>query len=201
MTVSSLVGTTFWKADLPTYFSRVFLENPAKRRWWLATVRPLTATDSLSPANPEVKLDQLPRMADFAACVTAYEEGLGLARRAFLEAYERNRTEAQSLALEVSPLYQPLRALVGIGFCGTTADLLARLNKLVSDDTRARATGPRPRMPSAMPLGGWLETCARRESSLSLAGPITAASDSCRCGWLTSRNHRQHRQRPHKAGN
>ena len=49
----------------------------------------------------EVKLDQLPRMADFAAWGTACEESSGLAQRAFLETYERNRTEAQSLALEV----------------------------------------------------------------------------------------------------
>ena len=92
---------------------------------------------------PEVKLDTLPRMADFATWVTACEEGLGLEQRAFLDAYERNRAEAQNLALELSPLYEPLQALVGLGFCGTTAELLARLNKLVSDDTRRSRHWPK----------------------------------------------------------
>ena len=49
----------------------------------------------------------------------------------------------QSLALKVSPLYEPLRALVGIGFCGTTAELLARLNKLTTDDTRRSRHWPK----------------------------------------------------------
>jgi hypothetical protein len=84
---------------------------------------------------PEVKLDQLPRMADFTAWVTACEGESRLVRGAFLEAYERNRTEAQSLALDVSPLYEPLRALARIGFCGSTAELLTQLNRLVRDDT------------------------------------------------------------------
>ena len=68
--------------------------------------------------------------------MTACEESLGLSRGAFLEAYERNRTDVQNLALEVSPLYEPLGELAGISFRGTTADLLAQLNRLVSDDTR-----------------------------------------------------------------
>ncbi len=90
-----------------------------------------------------MKLDQLPRMADFAAWVTACEPSLGLVPGGFLEAYERSRTDAQNLALEVSPLYEPIRALVGSGFCGTTAELLAQLNKLVSDDTRRSRRWPK----------------------------------------------------------
>ena len=85
---------------------------------------------------PEVKLDQLPRMADFTAWVTACEEGLGLVRGVFSEAYERNRTEAQSLALDVSPLYEPLIALAGTGFCGTTAELLTLKRKKFLVDPR-----------------------------------------------------------------
>jgi hypothetical protein len=92
---------------------------------------------------PEMKLDQLPRMADFATWVSACEQSLGLVPEAFLKAYERSRIDAQSLALEVSPLYEPIRALVGTGFCGTTAELLAQLNKLVSDDTRRSRRWPK----------------------------------------------------------
>ena len=97
---------------------------------------------------PQIKLDRPPRLADFTAWVTACEESLGLSRGAFLEAYERNRTDVQNLALEVSPLYEPLGELAGIPFRGTTADLLAQLNRLVSDDTR-RYPGW-PKSPSAL---------------------------------------------------
>jgi hypothetical protein len=47
-------------------------------------------------------------MADVTAWVTAYEEGLGRVREAFLEACERNQAETQSLALDASPLFEPL---------------------------------------------------------------------------------------------
>ena len=63
---------------------------------------------------PQVKLERPPRLADFTAWVTACEESLGLSRGAFPEAYERNRTDVQNLALEVSPLYEPLGELAGI---------------------------------------------------------------------------------------
>ena len=66
-----------------------------------------------------------------------------MSRGAFLEAYETNRTDVQNLALEVSPLYESLRELAGIPFCGTTSDLLAQLNRLVSDDTRRSPGWPR----------------------------------------------------------
>jgi hypothetical protein len=92
---------------------------------------------------PGMKLDQLPRMADFAAWVTACEQGLGLVPGAFLEVYKRSRTDAQSLALEVSPLYEPIRALAGTGFSGTIAELLTQLNKLISDDTRRSRRWPK----------------------------------------------------------
>ena len=97
---------------------------------------------------PQIKLDRPPRLADFTAWVTACEESLGLSRGAFPEAYERNRSDVQNLALEVSPLYEPLGELAGIPFRGTTADLLAQLNRLVSDDTR-RYPGW-PKSPSAL---------------------------------------------------
>jgi hypothetical protein len=97
---------------------------------------------------PEMKLDQLPRMADFVAWVTACEQNLGLVPGAFLEAYERSRSDAQSLALEVSPLYEPLRQLAGIPFRSTTSDLLAQLSRRASDDTRR--TPGWPRGPSAL---------------------------------------------------
>ena len=97
---------------------------------------------------PQVKLERPPRLADFTAWVTACEESLRLSRGAFPEAYERNRTDVQNLALEVSPLYESPRELAGIAFRGTTSNLLAQLNQRVSDDT-LRSEGW-PRSPSAL---------------------------------------------------
>ena len=97
---------------------------------------------------PQVKLDRPPRLADLTAWLTACEQTLGVSRGAFLEAYETNRTDVQNLALEASPLYESLRQLAGIPFRGTTSDLLAQLNRRVSDDTR-RSPGW-PRSPSAL---------------------------------------------------
>jgi hypothetical protein len=97
---------------------------------------------------PHVTIDEPPRLADFTAWLAACEETLGVSRGAFLEAYETNRTDVQNLALEVSPLYESLRELAEISFRGTTSDLLAQLNRRVSDDTR-RSPGW-PRSPSAL---------------------------------------------------
>ena len=49
----------------------------------------------------------------------------------------------QNLALEVSPLHEPLRELARIAFRGTTSELLAQLNRPVSDDTRRSPGWPR----------------------------------------------------------
>ena len=52
---------------------------------------------------PNVRLDQPPRMADFALWVNACEESLGMKPGEALTAYLSNRTEAHNLALESSP--------------------------------------------------------------------------------------------------
>jgi hypothetical protein len=92
---------------------------------------------------PALALDQLPRMADFASWATACEVGLGLDRGQFLKAYEANRLEARDLALESSPLYDPLRELAQEGFRGSTAELLVRLNDIVSEQTRRSVRWPK----------------------------------------------------------
>ena len=92
---------------------------------------------------PALALDQLPRMADFATWATACEVGLGLDRGQFLKAYEANRLEARDLALESSPLYEPLRELAREGFRGSTAELLVRLNDIVSEQTRRSVRWPK----------------------------------------------------------
>jgi hypothetical protein len=97
---------------------------------------------------PDLALGQMPRMADFASWASACEGGLGLDRGEFLKAYEANRADARNLALDSSPLYEPLRELAREGFRGSTAELLVRLNSMVSDETRR---SPRwPKAPNAL---------------------------------------------------
>jgi hypothetical protein len=57
---------------------------------------------------PNVRLDQPPRMADFAIWISACEESLGTKPGEALTAYQSNLTETHNLALESSPLYEPV---------------------------------------------------------------------------------------------
>lgn len=61
---------------------------------------------------PAVKLDKLPRMADFALWSIARERGAGEESR-FVEAYTANATEAAEQAIEVSPVPSVLRSALG----------------------------------------------------------------------------------------
>jgi len=85
---------------------------------------------------PNVRLDQLPRMADFAIWVNACEESLGMKPGEALSAYQSNRVETHNLALESSSLYEPAAELAREGFSGTVAELHARLNRMISENMR-----------------------------------------------------------------
>ena len=50
-----------------------------------------------------------------------------------MAACQANCAEARDLALEASPLYEPLAELAREGFTGTVAELHARLDSMVSD--------------------------------------------------------------------
>lgn len=82
--------------------------------------------------GPTVKLDRMPRMADFAKWVVGACRGGALPFTAdqFLEVYFGNRTEATSAAIEASPLATQLDRMVReLGrWDGTAAELLACLN-------------------------------------------------------------------------
>ena len=97
---------------------------------------------------PAVTLDQLPRMADFAVWISACERALGLETGEALEAYRANCAEARHLALEASPVYEPLRQVARAGFRGTSSELLSLLSKLASDSAR-RSRGW-PKAPNAL---------------------------------------------------
>lgn len=127
-----------------------------ERRFWreFETTRPhllgalLDAVVAGLRKLPSLTPGPLPRMADFTAWASACEAGLKLGHGEFLMVYEANRADARNLALESSPLYQPLRELAQEGFRGTTAELLVRLNAIVSDSIRR---SPRwPKAPNAL---------------------------------------------------
>jgi hypothetical protein len=92
---------------------------------------------------PNVKLDRPPRMADFAIWVNACEESLGMKPGEALAAYQSNLTETHSLALESSPLYEPVAELAKDGFSGTVTELHARLASLVSESMRRSLRWPK----------------------------------------------------------
>jgi hypothetical protein len=97
---------------------------------------------------PSVRLDQPPRMADFAIWVSACERALGLESGEALEAYRANCAETHNLALESSPLYEPVAQLAREGFSGTVTELHARLNCMMSDGMRHSVRWPKA--PSAL---------------------------------------------------
>jgi putative DNA primase/helicase len=63
--------------------------------------------DALSAALrnlPKVKLDRMPRMADFARLITAAEPGLGWEAGAFLKVYAENRRDVIEASIEAEPV-------------------------------------------------------------------------------------------------
>ena len=60
---------------------------------------------------PRIRVERPPRLADFALWVSACEEALGMKPGEALAACQANSAEARDLALEASPLYQPLAEL------------------------------------------------------------------------------------------
>jgi hypothetical protein len=92
---------------------------------------------------PQVRLERPPRLADFALWVTACEEALGMKPGEAMAACQANGAEARDLALEASPLYEPLTELAREGFTGTVAELRARLDSMVSDAMRRSVRWPK----------------------------------------------------------
>jgi bifunctional DNA-binding transcriptional regulator/antitoxin component of YhaV-PrlF toxin-antitoxin module len=108
-------------------------------------------------------------MADFALFVTAAEEALGWEPGYFLEIYDRNRAEANSIVLDASPVAQKLRTFLDqltddtyqriyqlegkweteegnsdvSTWTGPAASLLRNLNKLLNDEERRQKSWPK----------------------------------------------------------
>jgi len=78
--------------------------------------------------SAEIKLDSLPRMADFVTWVSAAEPALGWPEGSFRDAYSRNRDESNAMVLETSQLYGPILRIVGEGpWEGTATQLFDRV--------------------------------------------------------------------------
>ena len=116
---------------------------PRIRHRWLPQSSMFAASYKSVLPNTNVRLDQLPRMADFTIWVSACDESLGMNPGEALTAYQYNRAETHNLALESSPLCEPVAKLDREGFSGTVAELLVRLNCMMSESMRRSVRWPK----------------------------------------------------------
>jgi hypothetical protein len=104
----------------------------------------LDAVSSSLKNLPHTRLDWYPRMADFAAWVTAAECGLGWEARRFASVYRRNLEAGHEIALEASPVAQALLDLMRNRsvWRGTATELLNELAKLATTGGSSRSGWP-----------------------------------------------------------
>jgi hypothetical protein len=90
---------------------------------------------------PNIKLERLPRMADFAKWVTACEPALWPAET-FARAYDANRAEAVETVIESDAVATALRSFMAdrTEWVGTASELLGHLTFIVSDAERSRGS-------------------------------------------------------------
>ena len=93
----------------------------------------------------EVKLDRLPRMADFARWASAAEPALGWADGTLMSAYDANRASANTLTLDASPLVLPLRHVIAVRdvWRGTDSDLLLALARQAAESDLQQRNWPK----------------------------------------------------------
>jgi putative DNA primase/helicase len=97
----------------------------------------------------DVKLDRLPRRADFARWGAACAPGWGSEPAEFMADYEENRSEAMAAAAEASLLLLPLEAVLArtaldvAGFEGTATELLKRLDEVCGEGERKQKWYPK----------------------------------------------------------
>jgi hypothetical protein len=91
---------------------------------------------------PTVKLERLPRMADFAKWAAAAECALGFKAGEFIRAYNRNRSEVSAVALESSPVGASVEEFMQKqkDWTGTNGELLRSLKE---PSGRAFTIGPK----------------------------------------------------------
>ena len=91
-----------------------------------------------------VRLETMPRMADFARLATAAEPAIGEGI-SFMDAYNANREEAHATVVETSTLGEHLRALVLLSgiWEGTATELLKELDARASDSEKRSHSWPK----------------------------------------------------------
>ncbi|MEX0885877.1 MAG: hypothetical protein WD009_05510 [Phycisphaeraceae bacterium] len=90
-----------------------------------------------------VKLDRMPRMADFAKRLVAAEPALDWPAGSFLDAYMGNRQEVHDLAVEASPIGLPLLEFMKEhgSWSGTATELLTLVEAHHSDEAQRGRLG------------------------------------------------------------
>ncbi len=101
----------------------------------------LDATSTALRRLPEVRLERLPRLADFAMWVVAAAPSLGMDPDDFLKAYEQNRAAANAMAVEALPVASLVHRFTQQhqSWTGTATQLLAALNQTAPADIDRRA--------------------------------------------------------------
>jgi hypothetical protein len=94
---------------------------------------------------PTTRLKTCPRMADFATWIVACEPALGRRVGEFLPAYERNRSEANSVSLDASIIGETILNIAkgGGGFVGTASELREKLDELAGDKGNKQTGWPK----------------------------------------------------------
>jgi hypothetical protein len=95
-------------------------------------------------AVSSLRLERMPRMADFALWVTAAEDALGWEAGAFMDAYTGNRKEATETAFEADPVAEAVRAFMEkrTEWTGTAGELWKELSGLVDEEVRHTKAWP-----------------------------------------------------------
>ena len=118
----------------------------------------LTALSATMQRLPTIKLSTLPRMADFALWSVAAAPSIGLEPGEFMAAYSENRSAANDLALESTPVSKIIIELISNTqeWSGTATELLAEIDRIADDKTRRLKVWPQ----TARTLSGILKRLA-----------------------------------------
>jgi hypothetical protein len=102
---------------------------------------------------PVVKIDRLPRMADFARCGSAIAQALGYSQEEFLEAYNENLGWQNEHAIEESPVASTIMILANeiiSEWEGTSSELLRELKRIAGTEGIEVSAKTFPKSPSAL---------------------------------------------------
>ena len=149
----------------------------------------------------DVRLEGMPRMADFAVWATAAENALGWKPRTFMDAYSGNRDEATESALEADPVAGAVRRFMGERdeWTGDATELWTALGELVDEDIRK--TKAWPGAPNALTTRLRHLAPALRRVGIEYSEPSRTGKSGSRKKKLTKNKptkDRQHRQTDEK---